>query len=297
MTGRLDTVAVGVVGESRVARWGRLVAFSHSVFALPFAVMMIGIASRFVSVSWAQVLLLLVCVVSARTAAMAWNRIVDCEIDRRNPRTAGRELPSGIVSRIEAWGLAVLGAVLFLLASALLGKHCAVCAPFVLAVLFSYSFFKRFSSLCHIVLGIALACAPGGVWYALTGEFSWRPVPLMCGVMCWVAGFDIIYSIQDAEFDREHGLFSIPSRCGELVARFAAIALHVVALGALVLNGTIFDLGTFYYIGVVLFAASVGWQHVEVARQGPGVISRAFFTRNGVASVALCAASIVDLWR
>lgn len=281
---------------SCVTRLANLVAFSHSVFALPFALMMIGIVARTVAVSWYQVVLLVVCVVSARTAAMGWNRIVDGEIDRVNPRTVGREIPAGIVSRFEAWLLVALASVLFLLGSALLGIHCFACAPFVLLLLFSYSFFKRFSALCHGILGIALACAPGGVWYALTGTFSWLPVPLMSGVVFWVAGFDIIYSLQDAEFDRQHGLFSIPAKIGEVKARVLAVALHVLAVACLVLNGMVFGLGSVYYLGAFLFALSVALQHGEVARYGIGVVSRAFFVRNGIASIALCVASFIDLW-
>lgn len=278
----------------RVAVWGSLVKFSHSVFALPFAVMMIVFVAGERSISVVQIALLIVCVVSARTAAMAFNRLVDAEIDARNPRTQNREIPAGAVSRGSALTLILLSGAVFVAGAAGLGWHCFVLSPLVIGVLFGYSLVKRFSSWCHVVLGLALALAPGGVWYALTGEWSWRPVPLMVTVLLWVAGFDILYSCQDAEFDRDNKLFSVPSVVGIERAKLFSLALHGCAVVALSVNGFMFSVGPIYWIGVVVFAGFLLSQHRIVRREGLASIDQVFFTKNGAASVALCLCVAAD---
>jgi 4-hydroxybenzoate polyprenyltransferase len=270
-----------------VQKLGRLVAFSHSVFALPFALIMVLAVSKEHTVSFSQLVALVVCVVAARTAAMAFNRIVDEQIDSQNPRTQSRELPSGEVSHRQAVALCGLSALVFVGSAWWLGIHCLVLTPVVLAVLLGYSFLKRFTVLCHFVLGVALALAPGGVWYALTAEWSWLPVPLIVAVLLWVAGFDILYSCQDIEFDRAQGLYSVPSRWGYTVARGAASLLHALATVALIVFGANFKLGFVYSAGVVVFSLLLVSQHIAIARRGVGCIDRVFFTRNGTASVLL----------
>jgi 4-hydroxybenzoate polyprenyltransferase len=282
--------------KNKIAIWGSLVSFSHSIFALPFAVFMIGVVHLRYPVTLLQVCLLVVCVVAARTAAMAFNRVVDAEIDSSNPRTREREVPTGKVSTREGWILVISSSALFLYGSYLLGTHCVVLAPFVLALLLSYSFFKRFSALCHLVLGFALACAPGGVWYALTGEFSWEPIPLMGAVLFWVAGFDILYSLQDESFDAKTGLHSIPVALGSKKARVLSVVFHVVSTVLLALSGMFFNLGIGFWIGFTLFSVTIALQHVDVARHGVACIGKAFFTRNGFASVALCFLTLVDIY-
>ena len=278
----------------RLSMWGNLVAFSHSVFALPFALMMIVFVASERSVTVVQIVLLIVCVVSARTTAMAFNRYVDAEIDARNPRTMSREIPSGKVSKFSALLLILASGGIFIAGSAGLGWHCLILSPLVLCVLLGYSLVKRFSSWCHVVLGIALALAPGGVWYALTGEWSWKPVPLMLTVTLWVAGFDMLYSCQDAEFDRTQQLFSIPSVLGVERARRFAFSLHIVALGFLLLNGYLFSVGTAYWIGSLVFGGLLLSQHRAVMVHGVGCIDRLFFTRNGAASILLFVFVLVD---
>ena len=278
----------------RLHAWGSLVKFSHSVFALPFALVMIVLVSLERPVTFTQVLLLVVCVVAARTAAMAFNRYVDAEIDARNPRTVRREIPAGVVSKGSALALIVASSVVFVLGAAGLGTHCLVLSPLVLCVLCGYSLVKRFSWWCHVVLGIALALAPGGVWYALTGEWSWRPVPMMVAVTLWVAGFDILYSCQDAEFDRTNKLRSIPSALGIQGAQWCACLLHVGALAFLIMNGFVFPIGMLYWIGVTLFGGLLLSQHVAVMRRGISCVDQVFFTRNGAASIALFACVFLD---
>ena len=278
----------------RVKRWGDLVAFSHSVFALPFALVMVVAIHRSQPVGWQQLSLLVVCVVAARFAAMGFNRLVDHRIDAANERTRNRELPAGRVSRFEAAALVSIAAAVFVGASFALGRHCGVLSFPVLALLFGYSLMKRFSSLCHFVLGFALACAPGGVWYALTGIWSWKPVPLMAAVLLWVAGFDILYACQDVEFDRKAGLKSIPGALGVDRALWLAPAVHVVAVIALALFGYSWDMGAIFWCGVVLFAGLIASQHLVVRTVGLQAIDRVFFTRNGAASVVLFIFAWID---
>lgn len=278
----------------RLVVWGNLVRFSHSVFAIPFAGMMLLVVMRNYAVSWMQLGLLLVCLVSARFAAMAFNRMVDARIDARNERTKNREIPAGRVTPAEAWLLVVGAALVFIAASFGLGVHCGVLSVPVLGILLGYSYMKRFSSLCHVGLGIALACAPGGVWYALTATWSWQPVPLMVSVVLWVAGFDIVYACQDAEFDRAHGLRSIPSAIGIPASLKVAIVLHVVCAFFLVVFGHNFGLGSWFWCGAGLFAALIASQHVVVHRRGLESIDQIFFVRNGLASIALLVFGIAD---
>jgi len=282
----------------RVALWGNLVRFSHSVFAIPFAVIMLFAVMRTYSVTSDQLLLLALCVVSARFAAMAFNRVVDSHIDARNERTKSREIPTGKISIQEGWMLVVVAASVFVAASYGLGEHCGVLSFPVLGVLFGYSFFKRFSSLCHLVLGAALACAPGGVWYALTATWSWQPVSLMISVALWVAGFDILYACQDAEFDRMSGLKSIPSIFGNSAARLISALFHLGSIAFLAHFGMAFEFGWWFWCGVIVFAALIGSQHLAVLQRGFGAIDQIFFVRNGVASVVLMGFVAIDqiLW-
>lgn len=271
----------------RLSVLGELVTFSHSVFALPFALIMVVHVSDSRPVSVAQLSLLVLCVVMARTAAMAFNRYADAEIDARNPRTNARSIPRGVVSKAGALTLVLVSSGVFLGGSAALGARCLALAPFVLVILLGYSFVKRFSALCHVVLGVALSLAPGGVWLALTGEWSWRPVPLMITVALWVAGFDVLYSCQDIDFDRSSRLHSVPSLVGIRGARLISLLLHCASLMALAVNGVVFGTGLVYWVGVGVFGALLLSQHVAVMRHGISCIDRVFLTRNGAASVLL----------
>lgn len=278
----------------RLALLGELVTFSHSLFALPFALIMVVQVSESQRVTALQIFLLIFCVLAARTAAMAFNRYVDAQIDMQNPRTVKRSIPRGAVSKVATLLIVISSSLAFLWGASQLGAHCGVLSPLVLLLLLAYSFVKRFSALCHFVLGLALALAPGGVWFALTGEWSWQPVPLMATVMLWVAGFDVLYSCQDVDFDRSARLYSIPARIGILNARRASFVLHAMALCMLGVNGVVFTSGIFYWTGLGVFGALLCSQHVAVMRRGIECIDRVFFTRNGAASVALFLFVLVD---
>ena len=278
----------------RVVLWGRLVKFSHSVFALPFAAIMVLAVWRQHPVTWQQLVLLLVCVVAARTAAMAFNRVVDAGFDLQNDRTKSREIPAGQISRREGLGRVAVSSSVFIGAACGLGWHCGMLAVPVLVILCGYSFVKRFSSLCHFVLGLSLALAPGGVWYALTATWSWTPVPLMVSVLLWVAGFDILYACQDYEFDRTHGLMSVPSVLGIQAARWLSSVLHLGSVCSLAVFGLSIGFGVFFWVGVGIFSGLIASQHRTIYRYGLASIDQVFFVRNGLASVTLFLSVIVD---
>ncbi len=269
--------------------------FSHTVFALPFAGVMLCVVWRERGICADQVLWILVAMVCARTAAMAYNRWLDRDIDALNPRTSGREIPAGRVAPAQALGLCVGASIGFLGAARLLGEHCFVLAPVVLAVLLGYSWMKRFSALSHVVLGMALAAAPGGVWYALTGEVAWTPVWLMAAVLFWVAGFDVLYACQDQGFDRAHGLRSIPARLGSDRAFVIARLFHVVSVGFLVLFAARVEFGMLGMVGVVSFAVLLASQYRLIAPGNLERIDMAFFERNGLASVVLFVWVLADV--
>jgi 4-hydroxybenzoate polyprenyltransferase len=273
-----------------------MVKVSHSVFAMPFALTMLVVVSKSTPVSWAQVALLVLCVVFARTSAMAFNRLVDAEIDAKNPRTVSREIPQGVVSRREGALLTAGSAAAFLAASYALGTHCGVLAPVVLVVLLGYSLLKRYTTACHFVLGLALACAPGGVWYALTATWAWEPAVLMAAVLLWVAGFDVLYACQDLEFDRANKLRSIPVSLGATRTRALSVLLHIMSVACLVWFGSLFALGFWYWVGVVLFGVFLASQHSVVHRQGFASIDHVFLTRNGVASLVLFVFVALDVF-
>lgn len=278
--------------KQELRHWPSLVKFSHTIFALPFALGMLVYVNSLKAVSFGQIFFIVLALVSARTAAMTFNRLVDRHIDKLNPRTLNRELVSGKVSLLGANLLLVFSSAVFLGSAALLGTHCLVLAPFVLAVLFAYSLTKRFTSSSHLVLGLSLALAPGGVWYATMGTVELRPVILMFGVLLWVAGFDIIYSTQDVEFDRKVGLFSLPSKLGVKRSLRLSTIVHISAIAAFLAFGAYGDLGVGYYWSLLVFSIVLLSQHLIVSADDLSRVNQAFFVRNGIAStlffVAVC---------
>ncbi|MCI5066036.1 putative 4-hydroxybenzoate polyprenyltransferase [bacterium] len=288
-----DAVLEGIRG--RLSLWSRFLALPHTVFALPFGLGMLVLCSERFAVSLTDFVAIVVCVISARSAAMSCNRIVDREIDAKNTRTKQRELPAGEISLSEAVILFLCSSVVFFLFSTIIGWHCTLFAGPVLAVLCLYSFAKRFTSQVHLLLGFALALAPGGVWYAITAEWSWLPIPLMVAVMAWVAGFDILYSCQDETFDRDHGLFSIPARYGVKRAFLFSRILHLCAVFFLVLFGVAWGVSAFYYVFVALFALLLVWQHRLLSPADLSRIDAAFFTANGCASMLFLIATLVEV--
>jgi 4-hydroxybenzoate polyprenyltransferase len=272
---------------------GEMVVFKHSIFALPFAVISLITAA---APSWptpATWLWVAVAMVSARTSAMAFNRLADHWIDADNPRTAGRALPAGRLDRRFAWFVTGLSAMVFVVATAALNPLCLALAPLTLAVLLGYSFAKRFTAASHLWLGCALGMAPIGAWIAVTGRIDWQPVVLAGAVCLWVAGFDIIYSLQDEEFDRNHGLFSLPARVGGRAALAMARAAHALAFTgfaafAVAAGGGLLRLAAVGIAGVLL-----AWQHRLIAGDDLTAVDAAFFSANGALAVMMSALFIV----
>jgi 4-hydroxybenzoate polyprenyltransferase len=276
-----------------------MIKFEHTLFALPFALTAMLLAAE----GWPParvVFWIVVAMVGARSAAMGWNRLIDRHLDAANPRTATRALPAGLVSPGFVGLFVALSLGLLFLASWRLNPLCLAFAPFAAVVLLGYSYTKRFTALSHLALGLALGGAPVGAWIAVTGRFAATPFVLALAVVAWVAGFDVLYALQDEAHDRRVGLRSIPARFGTVGALWISGALHVVALGLLVLLPRFYPhgLGAAYWVGVAGCAALLAWQHALVR---PGDLSRldaAFFTANGVLALWLFGAVAVDLaWR
>lgn len=284
----------------RDGAWGRvgalleMIKFSHTVFALPFALTGMLLAAG--GVPGVRVLFWIVAaMVGARTSAMAWNRLADARIDAANPRTADRHLPAGRVQPGEAWALTLGGAALLVLAAWALNPLCLALSPLALAVLFLYPYAKRFTSLCHYLLGLALAAAPLGAWIAVTGAWSWRIVPLGLAVLLWVAGFDILYALQDEAFDRHTGLHSVPQRWGRGPALKRAARLHAAVVGLLALQIPLFGLGLWYALGVGAAAALLLYEHALLTPRDLSRLDAAFFSMNGVISIVVFAATLLDV--
>ena len=270
--------------------------FSHSIFALPFALCGAWLAADGVPPALTLVWIV-VCAVCARTAAMGFNRLVDRKIDARNPRTQGREIPTGKLS-VAAVSALVVGASLgFVLAAYALHPLAGNLSFPVLAIVLSYSFVKRFSVLAHVVLGIALALAPLGAWIAVRGSFDGSLAPVLWlagGVTSWVAGFDLIYACQDAEFDQRSGLHSIPARFGVAFALNLSSALHALTVGALIAVGLTAGLSWIWYAAVGLSALLLLFEHSLVSKTDLSRVNAAFFTVNGWVGVGLFAGMVLD---
>ena len=275
--------ASGVFGVVRT--WGRMVKFSHSVFALPFALTGAALAAARYGVTWRQVAWIVVAMVSARNAAMGFNRLADHAFDAQNPRTAGRELPRGGLSRGSVWVFTGALAALFVFAAFRLNPLCGTLSPLALLIVFFYSLTKRFTWASHLVLGASLAIAPVGGWLAIAGRPAWIPAWLAVAVGFWVAGFDTIYACQDAAFDRRAGLFSIPARFGVPRALALARAFHVVAVGAMIAVGMAAGLHGVYWAGLGLVAGVLVFEHRLVRADDLSKVGIAFLNANGLISI------------
>jgi len=281
-----------------------MIKFEHSVFALPFALTGALLAWRDLSYSTdglaLRLLFVVIAMVSARSAAMTFNRLVDSDIDARNPRTKMRQLPAGTLSKGFAWVFLIACCLLFVEAAASLGPLCLKLSPVVLGVLFFYSWTKRFTSLSHVVLGFSLGIAPSAAWIAIRGSLDWRIAWLTVAVTLWTAGFDIIYACQDYDFDQREGLFSLPARLGIPGALWVARLFHIAMIGSLVMLALSLGLGIAAWLGIAVVTALIVWEHRLV---NPGDLSRidaAFFTMNGNISVLFFlfwAADILLQWR
>jgi 4-hydroxybenzoate polyprenyltransferase len=273
-----------------------MIKFSHTVFAFPFALMGVVLASlaNGTAPTFGQVFWVCLAMVGARTGAMGLNRIIDARIDADNPRTAERHLPAGKVAMGEAW-LLVLGAfALMSLAAWMLNPLCLQLAPVAIFFLVLYSYCKRFTSMAHVVLGICLAAAPIGAWIALRGDIGWPVIVLGLAVLFWVAGFDIFYALQDYEFDRDKGLFSIPSRFGVERSFLITRVFHVVMVSLLLLLVFSEGLGLIYLLGVVVVAGLLIYEHLLVRPDDLTRLDAAFFNMNGYISVTIFLFTLVD---
>jgi 4-hydroxybenzoate polyprenyltransferase len=264
----------------RIGLYGRMIKFSHSVFALPFAFSSAVLAAGS-GISWRQGAWILVAMVGARSAAMGFNRLADQNLDARNPRTAGRELPRGVLSRGEVWLFVIASAATLVVAAAMLNPLCLVLSPVALLVIFGYSYTKRFTALSHLFLGLALALAPMGAWLAIRGRVEAPPVVLGLAVLFWVAGFDTIYACQDEAIDRAEGLHSLPARLGMRRALVLARLFHVVAVALLAGLYALVPMHPLYLGGVSAVAALLVYEHSLVRADDLSRIDAAFFTVNG----------------
>ncbi|MBS1752445.1 MAG: UbiA family prenyltransferase [Bacteroidetes bacterium] len=297
-----------------------LVKFSHTIFAMPFALIgfFVGIndLSRiphvkvfeprnlslaqktkifFMGNTWIFILVIL-CMVFARSAAMAFNRWLDKSFDAKNPRTAIREIPAGIIKSNNALWFVIINSALFIICTYFINSICFYLSPVALFVVLFYSYTKRFTALCHLVLGLGLSLAPIGAYLSVTGQFALLPVLFSFTVLFWVSGFDIIYALQDEEFDKENQLHSIPAILGKPKALMVSNILHIISAVCVVIAGYYGGFGYMYWAGVIFFIALLTYQHLLVKPNDLSKVDKAFFTTNGIASVVFAIFVILDLF-
>jgi 4-hydroxybenzoate polyprenyltransferase len=272
-------------------KYFEFVRFSHTVFALPFALASMLVAGW---PGWRIFGLIVAAMVCARTAAMGFNRIVDCRYDAQNLRTAQRHLPAGKIGRMEAWMIAGVSAAGLLVVTSFINPICFWLSPVALVVIGLYSFTKRFTDFSHFFLGFSLGLAPLGAWLAVRGKFQWPPIVLAIAVVFWLVGFDIIYATQDVEFDRQVGLHSLPARLGIPAALRVAQAAHAVMAITLLAFGLISGMRLPYYVGLTVIAVCLTWQHFLARKQDPVSLNVAFFRMNAIISVVFLAAVALE---
>ncbi|TAF43175.1 MAG: 4-hydroxybenzoate octaprenyltransferase [Sphingobacteriales bacterium] len=275
-----------------------LVTFSHTIFAMPFAFIgfFLAVNTTQHTFSWFKLGLMLLCMVFARNAAMAFNRYLDRDIDAKNPRTKIRDIPAGRISATNALVFTLVNCAFFIAATWFINPLCFYLSPVALLVVLGYSFTKRFTALCHLVLGLGLSLAPIGAYLVVTGEFALLPILFSLAVLCWVSGFDIMYALQDEAFDKQEKLHSIPSYLGTHKALLVSNILHVFA--ALFVIAPLFftPLSWPYYVGLTVFIGMLIYQHQLVKPNNLSRINFAFMTTNGIASVAFAACFLLDIY-
>jgi 4-hydroxybenzoate polyprenyltransferase len=275
-----------------------LVKFSHTIFALPFAIIGFFLAINLgsTSVNWLTFIYVVLCMVFARSAAMAFNRYIDRKIDLANPRTAkAREIPNGTISPTNALIFVIINCLLFMGTTYFINPLCFYLSPLALFVVLGYSLTKRFTALCHLVLGLGLSLAPIGAYLAVTGQFAWLPLFFSFAVLFWVSGFDIIYALQDEEFDKEHKLHSIPVLLGKRNALRLSNGLHVITAFFIFYAGYYGNFDFYYWIGAALFSGLLTYQHLIIKHNDLSRVNLAFFTTNGVASVLFAVFVLLDI--
>lgn len=303
----------------KVRNYLSLVKFSHTIFAMPFALIGFFLAWKqlvanekainadflpagwlryepaLLSALWPKLVLIILCMVFARSAAMAFNRYLDRQYDAKNPRTAVREIPAGVIPAKNALLFTVVSSLLFILCTYFINRICFYLSPIALAVVLGYSYTKRFTAFCHLVLGLGLSLAPIGAYLAVTGAFALLPVLFSIAVLFWVSGFDIIYAMQDVEFDRSQQLYSIPVWVGKRTGLRVSELFHVISAAAIIYAGYYGRLGWLYGCGAVVFAGMLIYQHRLVRPNDLSRVNMAFMTANGIASVVFAIFAIADL--
>jgi 4-hydroxybenzoate polyprenyltransferase len=307
----------------RIKNYLSLIKFSHTIFAMPFALIGFFLAVQNIKTIIQQIretynglvdvsfdnnipvnfndflvkfLLVILCMVFARSAAMAFNRYLDRQFDAINPRTAIREIPKGIITPKNALIFTIINCLLFVTCTFFINKLCFFLSPVALAVVLGYSYTKRFTPLCHLVLGLGLSLAPIGAYLAVTGQFHWLPVLFSFAVIFWVSGFDIIYSLQDEDFDKSQKLYSMPSWLGKARALHVSEALHLLSAACVVAAGRLGHFGPLYWVGVLIFGGMLIYQHSIVKPDDLRRVNLAFMTANGIASVVFAGFVITDLF-
>jgi 4-hydroxybenzoate polyprenyltransferase len=305
---------------SSIKKYLSLVKFSHTIFAMPFALIgffwgiksldriphikvfepwNLSVASKtklfFLGNSWIFFLVIL-CMIFARSAAMAFNRWLDANFDAKNPRTAIREIPAGVIKSNNALFFVIANCILFIACTFFINTICFYLSPVALFVVLFYSYTKRFTALCHLVLGVGLSLAPIGAYLAVTGQFGLLPILFSFTVLFWVSGFDIIYALQDEEFDKSNQLHSIPAALGKSKALMVSNLLHVLSAACVISAGMYGHFGIWYWIGVTVFCGLLIYQHLLVKPKDLSKVNMAFFTTNGIASVVFAIFVILDLF-
>ncbi|MFT4526797.1 MAG: 4-hydroxybenzoate polyprenyltransferase [Granulosicoccus sp.] len=285
------------LGLDSLGKYLSMVKFSHTIFAMPFAFIgfFLAIQINSISLDWTLLAKVILCMIFARNAAMGFNRWADRSIDLENPRTAIREIPSGMIKANSALWFVIINAGLFIATTYFINTLCFYLSPVALLVVLGYSLTKRFTALCHLILGLGLALAPIGAYLAVTGRFDILPLFFSFAVLFWVSGFDVIYALQDEEFDREHKLSSIPVWLGKTNALRLSTSLHLICGSLIIAAGFVGHFGMWYWIGASIFNILLVYQHMLVKPNDLSRVNLAFFTTNGIASVTFAIFVIADL--
>lgn len=294
---------------NKIKNYLSLIKFSHTIFAMPFAIIGFFIGLREVGFFkflfsdfdldknlLLKFILVMLCMIFARSAAMAFNRYLDRHFDAKNPRTAIREIPSGMITAKNALAFTILSSLLFIVSCFFINRICFYLSPLALLIVLGYSYTKRFTALCHLVLGLGLSLAPIGAFLAVTGFFDLLPILFSIAVICWVSGFDIIYALQDEEFDRANDLYSMPVFLGKAKALRLSEFLHLLSTVSVIYAGYIGNFGILYWIGVAIFSGMLIYQHSIVKPNDLRRVNIAFMTANGIASVVFAIFVITDLF-
>ncbi len=282
----------------KITKYFSLVKFSHTIFALPFALIGFFLAVKFAnhSISWHVFLLVVFCMVFARNAAMSFNRLIDRKLDKLNPRTANREIPAGKISVNSGLSFVIINSLLFIITTYFINSLVFYLSPVALLIVLGYSYTKRFTALCHFVLGLGLALAPIGAYLSVTGEFDLLPLIFSFIVFFWTSGFDIIYALQDDEFDKDNLLNSIPVLTGKKYALIISFISHLISASLIIIAGIFGNFELWYWIGAVIFISLLTFQHTVVKVDDLSKVNLAFFTTNGIASVVFAFFTILSLY-